>query len=36
VVVVVLDKLPPPETLQLTPWLLESFATVAVKFTVCP
>ena len=27
---------PVPETLQVTPWLLESCATVAVKFTVCP
>jgi len=43
VVVVVLVKVPQaapvhavPETLQVTPVLLESFATVAVKFTVCP
>ena len=25
-----------PETAQLTPWLLESLATAAVKFKVCP
>ena len=25
-----------PETLQVTPWLLESLVTVAVKLTVCP
>ncbi|MGD0922782.1 MAG: hypothetical protein ABSA70_13595 [Terriglobia bacterium] len=43
VVAVVLVKVPQaapvhavPETLQVTPLLLESFATVAVKFTVCP
>ena len=27
---------PVPATLHVTPWLLESLATVAVKFTVCP
>ena len=25
-----------PDIVQLTPWLLESLATVAVKFAVCP
>jgi hypothetical protein len=42
-VVVTLVKVPQvlprhadPEILQLTPWLLESLATVAVKPTVCP
>jgi hypothetical protein len=31
-----LPEHPDPETLQVTPLLVESFVTVAVKFTVCP